>query len=137
MKKAKSAGTIVLYIVAAIVFLVGAATLVNNIMNYNNIVSSYVAQGYPAEMVTKQLVPGTLLPGIFEPVGLYFGIAFALFGIGLVNKKVSIFSLITDDDCDCDCCHEDTAIYENNAEIEAHEDEHEAAEDAKEVEEDN
>ena len=132
MKNARSAGTIVLYIVAAIVFLVGVATLVNNVMNYNSIVASYVAQGYPAEVVTKQLIPGTLLPGIFEPVALYFGLACALFGIGQINKKVSIFSLITDD-CDCDSCHEDTAIYENNEDIEAHEE----VTEAKEIEEDN
>jgi len=94
---AKSAGTIVLYVAAAIVFLVGVATLVLNIMNYNSIVESYVAQGYPAEMVTKQLLTGTLLPQVFEAVGLYFGIACALFGLGMINKKVSLNTIAQDD----------------------------------------
>ena len=92
--KTSSAGTIVLFAAAAIVFLVGVATLVLNITNYNSIVESYVAQGYPADMVTKQLLTGSLLPQIFEAVGLYFGIAFAIFGVGLVNRKVSLNALV-------------------------------------------
>ncbi|MCB2294106.1 hypothetical protein LGK95_11305 [Clostridium algoriphilum] len=88
-KLGKSAISIVLYIIAAIVAIMGVALLVNNIYLFKNTVSQYVAQGYAAATVKKELMTSQLLPGIFEPVGVYGGIAFLLLGVGIVNKKVS------------------------------------------------
>lgn len=85
----KSSTSIVLYIAAAVVALIGIALLVNTVLLFRNTVSQYVAQGYPAAEVNKQLIPTQLIPGIFEPIAVYGGIAFALFGIGIINKKVS------------------------------------------------
>jgi hypothetical protein len=85
----KSSASIVLYVAAIVVALIGIALLVNNVLLFRNTVSQYVAQGYPAAEVNKQLVPTQLIPGIFEPIAVYGGIAFALFGIGIINKKVS------------------------------------------------
>lgn len=90
LQKSKQAKiSIVLNIAALIVALIAIALLVNNIMYYKNTVSQYVAQGYSAADVMKQLIPSQLIPGIFDPVGLYGGIALALFGIGKVNKRIS------------------------------------------------
>lgn len=88
-KSMKSTISIVLYVAAAVVALVGIALLINNINLFKNTVNQYVAQGYAAADVTKQLIPSQLIPGIFEPIGIYGGIAFALLGIGIANKKVS------------------------------------------------
>ena len=88
-EKSKTTGSIFLTAAALIVSLVGAALLINNIMNYNNIVSGYVSQGNNKAAVTKQLIPALLLPGVFEPIGMYGGLACVLFGLGIINKKVS------------------------------------------------
>lgn len=79
----------VLYIAASIIALAGVALLVDNIMIFRKAISEYVAQGYPIDTVTNQLIPSQLIPGVFEPVAVYGGIAFILFGIGKINKKVS------------------------------------------------
>lgn len=93
-KTPKSRSTIVLYIAAVVVLLVGISSLVFNINYYNNLVTTYVAQGYAAASVAAELIPSVLLPAIFQTFGLYFGIAFALFGIGMINNKVSVASLV-------------------------------------------
>jgi hypothetical protein len=85
----KSSFSTVLYVAASVVALLGAALLVINVYQYSNAVTQYVAQGYPVAEVIKQLLPNQLLPGIFQPVGIYGGTALILLGIGKVNKKVS------------------------------------------------
>lgn len=91
----KSAVSVILYAVAIVVFLVGVASLVNNIVLYKDSLAYYVAQGYTAADVNSKLFYSTLLPTIFESI-VYCGIAFGIFGIGSINKKVSSSSLITD-----------------------------------------
>lgn len=88
-KSKKFSISIVLYIVTSVVALVGIASLVNSILLFRDSVNQYVAQGYSVATVTKQLIPSQLLPGIFQSIALYGGIAFALLGMGIVNKKVS------------------------------------------------
>jgi hypothetical protein len=82
-------GSIILYILAAITFLVGIASLINNIVLFQKNVAHYVEQGYPYGEVFKGLAPSQLLPGIFEPVAVYIGIAVIIFSAGLINKKIS------------------------------------------------
>lgn len=90
MKKSKKSGICaIFYIAAAITAIVGIALLVNNVLLYKSMVTQYVAQGYTLAVVTKQLIPSQLLPGIFEPVGIYGGIAFLLLGVGIINNKIS------------------------------------------------
>lgn len=85
-----------LYIAAAVVALIAVASLVDNIMLYRNSVSQYVAQGYPVALVVKQLIPSQLLPGLFDTISVYGGIALVLFSAGVINKKVSkCLSLLT------------------------------------------
>ena len=88
-KSGKSSISIVMYVISSVVALIGIALLVNNILLFKSTVSQYVAQGYTAATVTKELLTAQLLPGIFEPVAVYGGIAFLLLGVGIVNKKVS------------------------------------------------
>lgn len=78
-----------LYVVAAIVALFGIALLADDIYIFKSTVAQYVMQGYAADDVVKSLLPAQLLPGIFEAIALYGGMAFALIGIGIVNKKAS------------------------------------------------
>ncbi|WP_258876443.1 hypothetical protein [Clostridium sp. CM028] len=88
-KSGKSAISITLYVVASVVVIMGVALLVNNVFLYRTNFNQAVAQGYSAATVRDALVPSQLLPGIFEPVAIYGGIAFLLLGVGVVNKKVS------------------------------------------------
>lgn len=87
-KSKKSTISIVMYVIAALVLLVGIAALVNNIIIFNNAIAQYVAQGFPADVVKKELIPNQLLPEIFK-FALYCGSAFILLGIGILNNKVS------------------------------------------------
>ena len=88
-KSKKNAGSLILYIAGAIVAILGIALLIDNIMLFNSNVNQYVTQGYAAADVIKQLMPAQLLPGIFEPVAVYGGIALLLFYAGFINQKVS------------------------------------------------
>lgn len=88
-KSEKFTVSTVLYIVASVVALVGVALLVDNVFLFRDTVNQYVDQGYPVATVIKQLIPAQLLPGVFEPIGIYGGIAFILLGAGMINKKVS------------------------------------------------
>lgn len=83
-----SAGSTVLYAAAIVVALIGIAYLVTNIVLYQKTVAQYVAQGYPAATVAGQLLPSQLLPGIYEPVAIYGGIALLLLGAGMIHQKV-------------------------------------------------
>ncbi|MCB2313588.1 hypothetical protein LGL55_21120 [Clostridium tagluense] len=89
-KKSKGSSiSIVMYLVASVVALIGVALLVNNILLFKSTVSQAVTQGYDIASVRKALLTSQLLPGIFEPIGIYGGIAFLILGVGIVNKKVS------------------------------------------------
>ncbi|MFZ3131511.1 MAG: hypothetical protein WA125_10535 [Desulfosporosinus sp.] len=81
--------SIVLYIVAALITLITIVLLVNNVILFKDNVAQYVAQGYPYAEVVKHFIPNQLLPGIFEPIAVYGGIAFLLFGTGIINQKIS------------------------------------------------
>jgi len=90
LKKSKGpAGSIVLYVAAIVVIIIGVAYLVTNIVLFQKSVAQYVAQGYTTADVTSQLIPSQLLPGIYEPIAVYGGIALILFGAGMINQKIS------------------------------------------------
>jgi hypothetical protein len=117
-KSRKFSISIVLYIVASVVALVGVTSLVNNIFLFRDSVNQYVAQGYPVATVIKQLIPSQLLPGIFEPIAVYGGIAFILLGAGIVNKKVSkCLILLTKVDV-CNDAIEESILEQNGVDIE-------------------
>lgn len=89
LKKSKRpAGSIVLYIAAIIVAIIGIADLVTNIVLFQQTVAQYVAQGYPAATVTSQLLP-QMLSGFYEPIAVYGGVALLLFSAGMINRKLS------------------------------------------------
>ncbi len=112
------ASSIALYIAFLVVALIAVASLINNIMYFNNTVANYVAQGYPAAKVMKELIPAQLLPGIFEPIAVYGGIAFILLGAGIINHKFSkCLILLTKDEVGNNAAEEnafkENAIEEN------------------------
>lgn len=116
-KSGKFTISIVLYIVASIVAIVGVALLVNNIFLFKNTVSQYVAQGYSAQTVINELMTSQLLPGIFEPVAVYGGIAFLLLSAGKINKKVTkCLTLLTKAEVYNDIIEE--SVLEENIEVE-------------------
>lgn len=81
--------SILLYVVATLVALLGIAILVDDIFIFKSTIDQYVMQGYPAAEVMKSLIPAQLLPGVFEALALYGGMTFALIGIGIANRKLS------------------------------------------------
>ena len=87
-KSEKSVISIMLYVVASVVAIVGVALLVNNVFLYKTNFNQAVAQGYSAATVRNALITSQLLPGIFEPIGIYGGIAFLLLGVGIDRKSV-------------------------------------------------
>jgi hypothetical protein len=87
-KQRKNKVTKALYIAAAVIAVFGVAMLADNIYIFKSTLNQYAAQGYPLKTVLAGLLPQQLLPGIFEPIALYGGIACALFGIGSINKKL-------------------------------------------------
>ncbi len=92
MKKTiKSKSALFLYAAAILVFAVGTVSLVVVVSSYVKTVAQYVAQGYPEALVKGELFGATLLPGIFQSIGLYWGIAFVLFGLAAISKKLSAF----------------------------------------------
>ncbi|MGH4119393.1 hypothetical protein [Clostridium sp.] len=84
----KSGISIVLFIVASVVALIGVVLLVNNILLYRSTVAQALTGGYDLATIRKALLTSQLIPGIAEPIGIYGGISFILFGVGIVNKKV-------------------------------------------------
>lgn len=89
-KKSKKCRTSIgFYIASIIATIIGIASLVTNITLFTKTVKQYVSQGYSQTTVVSQLLPSQLLPSLFETVVVYFGIAVILFGIGLINKKLS------------------------------------------------
>ena len=88
-KPQKWAGTRLMNVSAAIVALIGAASLINNIILFKDNVAQYVAQGYPSAEVIKQLIPNQLLPGLFEAIAVYGGIAIILIAAGIINQNLA------------------------------------------------
>ena len=88
-KSRKISISVVLYVVASVIALVGVALLIDNIYLFRNTVNQYAIKKIPMATILNQLVPSKLLPEIFEPIGVYGGIASILFGIGVLNKKIS------------------------------------------------
>lgn len=90
LKKSKKVSVSkILNAAALVVVILGIASLANNIYLFRQAVNQYVAQGYSAATVTKQLLSSQLLPGIFEPIALYGGISIVLLAVSMINKKVS------------------------------------------------
>ena len=81
--------SVVLYVAAGIIAILGTVLLISNVILYRNNVAQYVAQGNAIKAVTAQLIPTQLIPGIFEPISIYWGIALLLIGAGIINQKVS------------------------------------------------
>lgn len=124
-KSKKSSFSIILYIAASVVALLGVVLLVANVYLFSNAVKQYVAQGYPVAEVNRQLIPSQLLPGIFQPIAIYGGIALVLFGVGIANKKVSKCLTLLDksnvcEDADKECILEQNVADINNAETIEH-----------------
>ncbi|MFT5873038.1 MAG: hypothetical protein ACI8WT_001980 [Clostridium sp.] len=117
-KSGKSSISIVMYAVASVVAIIGIALLVNNILLFKSTVNQYVAQGYTAATVTTELLKSQLLPGIFEPVAVYGGIAFVLLGVGIVNKKVSKCLMLLTKVEDCNNTIEESLVEQNDAYVE-------------------
>lgn len=114
-KKSKKTGiSITMYVVASIVAIAGVTLLVNNIILFRNAVTQYVAQGYDYAMVTSQLIPSQLLPGICEPVALYGGIAFALLGVGRINENTSKCVMLLTEVDDCNDVIEESILLEES-----------------------
>lgn len=90
LKKSKRpAASNILYVTSIVVTIIGIAYLVTNIVLFQKNVAQYVAQGYPTATVISGLLPSQLLPGIYEPIAVYGGIALILFGAGMINQKIS------------------------------------------------
>ncbi len=95
--KSKASGiSILMNIAALVVLLVGIAVLISNVVLFNKAVEQYVSQGIPADLVRRELFLSQLLPSILESF-LYFAGAFILFGIGVLNNKLSRFLAIIDE----------------------------------------
>ena len=88
-KLKKPVFTIILFVAAGIIAVLGTALLVSNVMLYSNNVTQYVAQGYSVSTVTAQLLPSQLIPGVLEPFCIYYGIALLLVATGIINQKLT------------------------------------------------
>lgn len=92
--KAKIAkGTIFLYAMACIIFLVGAVSLYNHVSYFNTMVAGYVAQGYTESEVLSQLMPSQFLPVVFQTISLNLGLAAVLVGGGMIYQNLMPVSL--------------------------------------------
>ncbi|MDF2674451.1 MAG: hypothetical protein K0R09_2719 [Clostridiales bacterium] len=116
-KSRESSVSIVMYVVASLVIIFGIAALVNSILLFNSTVAQYVAQGYPVEVVSKQLQQTQLLPAVFQ-LALYCGVAFLLFGIGILNKKISNCLGMLDTTDVCNEAVEESIIEQNSTDAE-------------------
>lgn len=117
-KSGKFSVSIVFYVVSLVIAVVGVALLVNNIILFRSTVNNYVAQGYSSAAVIKQLVPSQLLPGIFEPIAVYGGIAVVLLGVGIVNKKVSKCLTLLNKGNTCDDVIEENTLKQDGDHVE-------------------
>jgi len=101
-KQKKPISSVVLYVAASIIAILGTVLLISNVILYNHNVAQYVAQGNAVSAVTAQLIPTQLIPGIFEPISIYWGIALLLTITGIINQKVSKYlaTLTKNEVCD-------------------------------------
>ncbi len=76
-------------VLAAAAALAAAALLVLNVVSFLDSINYYLAMGYPSEDVYKHVIPSQLLPGIFEPLAIYGGMALLLIYVGRINQRVS------------------------------------------------
>jgi hypothetical protein len=102
LKTKKPISSLILYVAASIIAILGVTLLIINVLVYRTNVNQYVAQGNAIGVVTAQLIPSELLPGIFEPISVYWGIALLLTGVGIINQKVSKYlaTLTKNEVCD-------------------------------------
>lgn len=101
--KAKIAkGTIFLYAMACIIFLVGAVSLYNHVSYFNTMVAGYVAQGYTESEVLSQLMPSQFLPVVFQTISLNLGLAAVLIGGGMIYQNLMPVTLSEDNDLSAD-----------------------------------
>jgi len=77
---------------ACIVFIMGIFYLINHITYFSKSVALFAAQGFSQSEILSQLVPDRLLPGIFEGIGLFWGMSALLFGTAMINQKLSASS---------------------------------------------
>jgi len=91
LKRKKSVSSIVLYVAASIIAIFGTILLISNVILYHNNVIQYVAQGNTKSVVTAQLIPTQLIPGIFGPICTYWGIALLLIGAAIINQKITLW----------------------------------------------
>ena len=89
MKTKMTKSSIVFFIASAFVAVVGTALIINNVLLYNSNITMYVSQGYSVATVSAQLLPSQLIPGVLEPLGMMYGIAFVLAAAGIINNKIS------------------------------------------------
>lgn len=77
---------------ASLVFIMGILYLINHITYFTKSVALYTAQGFSQSEILRLLVPDRLLPGLFEGIGLFFGVSALLFGTAMINQKLSASS---------------------------------------------
>ncbi|UWG98697.1 hypothetical protein LPY66_07885 [Dehalobacter sp. DCM] len=80
--------SIFMYVMSIVIALVGIAYIINSIYYFKTTIANYVAQGYPYELVASEVIPGQLLPGLLQPLGI-IGIAVVIYGAALINHKLS------------------------------------------------
>ncbi|WP_050740896.1 hypothetical protein [Acetobacterium bakii] len=85
----KNSLSIALYIGGIIVAIMGVALLITTVKYYSDTYTQAVAAGYDAAQVSAQLLPSQLLPGVFQAIGVYGGIALILICMGTIYQKVS------------------------------------------------
>lgn len=113
-KKSKNISiTVILYVIASVISIIGIALLVDNIFLFKNTINEYATKKIPMATVIKQLVLVKLLPGIFEPIGMYGGIASILFGIGMLNKKISKYLVLSTKTYTCNEKIEENTLEQN------------------------
>jgi len=78
-----------LYIGGIIVAIMGIALLFTTVKYYNDTFTQAVAAGYDAAQVSAQLMPSQLLPGVFQAIGVYGGIAMMMLSMGMIYQKVA------------------------------------------------
>mgnify|MGYP001568479378 CR=1 FL=1 len=106
----KSAISITLFISAIVVAILGVALLVDNIYLYNTSFAQAVTQSYAVSTVRKALMTSQLLPGIFQPIAMYGGIALLLVAVGKISDKVSkCLTVLTEKEICDDVTHENCA----------------------------
>lgn len=111
-KPKRSPVDILRIVLASIAALAAVTLLVLNILSFLDTVNYYLAMGYPSAEVYRQLVPSQLLPGVFEPLAIYGGMALLLLYVGRLNQKVA--------DCQAllTCSESDGVVEESVAEPE-------------------